>query len=195
VSLFLFFERLFVARLPLPVKLGLSAVVLVVEFRVYNSESQVQEEECTYKDEWHEEQTRPLVRGLLYLNHDFRPAFQGHGLEDDEQCVEEVVKVRNAVVGVLVPLSTRVHLALLPLVPPSLVRALEAATKVVWLIKRSSLDVKAPLLQVTGEQLQPCYREDHEEEEQHNHRVSQQRQRGDEGLDKYAQTLYILNCS
>lgn len=148
MTLFYLFKRLAVVRLPLADRLSFGSVVFVVEFGVYNRESQVEEKECTNENEWHEEQTRPLVRCLLNLDHYLRPAFQGHRLEHHEQGVEEVVEVSHAIVGVQVHLTASILFAFSPFIAHSLVGTLEAATKVVLLEEGSSLDIKAPLLQI-----------------------------------------------
>ena len=84
--------------------------VVLIEGAVNYRQSEVEQEECTNKDEGDEEEEDESRIGLLVHHHDVGPAFTRDALKDDEQGPEDVIKVCNSIIRIRVHLATEVAL-------------------------------------------------------------------------------------
>lgn len=120
---------------------------------------------------------------------DVAPALQGDALKHDKQGPEDVIEVRDLVIGVHVHLATEEALW-----------ADVASTTDVWFPVfsfelSSSLIVNASLLEHTTEEIHSCNGKDDVEEDENYNGGLESRERCQHGLDKNPKSLDARHCT
>jgi hypothetical protein len=78
------------------------------KFGVNNSQGQVQQEEGTDEYQWHEVQEHVVGEALLHLTLDITPTLKCYTLEHSEYAIEQVIEVRDTIVGVCTCFTAKV---------------------------------------------------------------------------------------